>query len=765
MTFFYDLNKRLANIAKTEQLNEDQQVTEKYMGFSKLEKDIAKRGDVRDPAAVAASIGRKKYGQEKFQKAAAAGKKLGEQDLQEKWDEPTRVAPSEKGKYKGKTKAELKKQYDRLKASGPHKKGSPEFGRMRELAFAIRAKSDWGKVDEAPNEGNEFSGALAKAKATGAKEFEVDGKTYPVKESELEEGYLDFMDKKEMYRKIGADVEGRSDDYTVTFKDGSRKRYQDLDGRRRVTSLEPVDAPEETDDEGRVVKRGRGRPKGSKRSLGAKGPTGRSKLMTREQNVAEGTGNLASIIRANQRDVDAFMRSGDLSDSLYNVLFDYYMDEMPYGTAKARTGDPYEWISDRFHDDMGGGVTEDYDKDEYDEEGEMAKSQSRTIEDAARELQAMLGDNENMPEWVQKKINLAKEYIDSARDYLKANRPEQDMDESALQAYLGKKKYGEQGMKALQKAGREGASKEKMAKIRASHDKLDEVEIDEKAVSKAQRAAAGIAHAARKGEIPKSELRGASKEMAKMPAGELKKFAKTKEKGLPKKVREEDKEDVEETTTAGSVAPSAAEPKTSKGGMTFGKGIYDSFNRQVEDMIAESMSINASDSTEGGKSLTVTASDEDALKLAAMLKMAGLNSMRSDPEPEGGCGAMEEAYGDVDPTENQPDYPTNTEVSDDALQYSGGLNRPKSTGQTTVPVIASQLDRQVSEETEEIDEVARMREMAGLGEAAKPDFPDIDDDGDEKESIAKAAKDKEKEEEEVNEAVASSLWDLYKRIA
>jgi hypothetical protein len=48
------------------------------------------------------------------------------------------------------------------------------------------------------------------------------------------------------------------------------------------------------------------------------------------------------------------------------------------------------------------------------------------------------------------------------------------VDESGLQAYLGKKKYGEQGMKALQKAGREGASKEKMARIRAKHDKMDE---------------------------------------------------------------------------------------------------------------------------------------------------------------------------------------------------------------------------------------------------------------------------------------------------
>ena len=51
---------------------------------------------------------------------------------------------------------------------------------------------------------------------------------------------------------------------------------------------------------------------------------------------------------------------------------------------------------------------------------------------------------------------------------------ESQVEESGLQAYLGKKKYGETGMKALQKAGREGASKEKMAMIRAKHDKMDE---------------------------------------------------------------------------------------------------------------------------------------------------------------------------------------------------------------------------------------------------------------------------------------------------
>lgn len=68
-------------------------------------------------------------------------------DLNEKWGKPTKVSPEEKGKYEGKTKAELLKSYNALKKSGPHKKGSKEYGRMRELAFAIRAKSGWGKVE------------------------------------------------------------------------------------------------------------------------------------------------------------------------------------------------------------------------------------------------------------------------------------------------------------------------------------------------------------------------------------------------------------------------------------------------------------------------------------------------------------------------------------------------------------------------------------------------------------------------------------------
>jgi hypothetical protein len=47
-----------------------------YLGFNKLKAKISARGGVRNPGAVAAAIGRKKYGKKKFQKAAASGSSL-----------------------------------------------------------------------------------------------------------------------------------------------------------------------------------------------------------------------------------------------------------------------------------------------------------------------------------------------------------------------------------------------------------------------------------------------------------------------------------------------------------------------------------------------------------------------------------------------------------------------------------------------------------------------------------------------------------------
>lgn len=46
-----------------------------YMGFKKVEA-AAKASGARDPGAVAASIGRKKYGKAKYQEYAAKGKSM-----------------------------------------------------------------------------------------------------------------------------------------------------------------------------------------------------------------------------------------------------------------------------------------------------------------------------------------------------------------------------------------------------------------------------------------------------------------------------------------------------------------------------------------------------------------------------------------------------------------------------------------------------------------------------------------------------------------
>ena len=244
----------------------------------------------------------------------------------------------------------------------------------------------------------------------------------------------------------------------------------------------------------------------------------------------------------------------------------------------------------------------------------------------------------------------------------------------------------------------------------------DDEQVNEKAVSKKQQKFMGMVHAAQKGKKPASkEVAKTAKSMGKKDAED---FASTKHKGLPEKKKPEDKKKEKEvdesSTTAGSVAPSAG----GKGSMSFGKGIYDSMNRELEQMISESMNIsmNMTNDTHDGpsKSLTVTATDEDAVYLGKLLKMSGIGG-----ESGGcGCGSSPCSCGSnaevVD--ENSPDWPTNTETSDNALQYAGGLNKPKSTGQSTVPVLASQDDRQHSYAEAEEDALHRMMEMAGMSQ-------------------------------------------------
>jgi hypothetical protein len=612
MSFFYDLNKKLDSIRATPE------VTHKQLN----------EGTATE-SAFQAAIGKKKYGDEGMKALQKAGRDNASaktmstiRNKYDKYDEGMMDTVKTMGK-------KVAGGINRLVGHGSdedmikdlqRKSGAPVTGKKPNFADKIaNAKKE---VDEML--GDVAAEAMRSALSPKQKKIDMnkngklDANDFAMLRKGAKSGSKDEMDEENAFTahkrpsadrpKVGSIERGHKHDIKHTATGRIVTRRVDDQGNS-------VGADDDSETSGE--KRGRGRPKGTKQSIGAKGPSGRSKLMTKEGDV-------------------------DVTD-----------------------------------------------QGEYDQEGDMAKDDIKTIVRHAQALSKVLGDNDNLPEWVQSKLAKIEGMMISIDEYMQ---------------------------------NQEGDG--------------DEEPIAEKAVSKQQQKFMGMAHAMQKGE----KIKGASKELKKvaqtMKPKDTEDFAKTKHKGLPDKVKSKKKEeDVEESTTSGSVATSTA-TTGSKGGV-FGKGIYDSMNRELENMIAESMSINMSDSTEGGKSLTVTATDEDAMKLAMMLKSAGVGGHDHDMH-----SGMAEA---VD--ENSPDWPTNTEQADSNFGYSGGLNKPKTDvagdGQTTIPNTAVH--------TQDEDALRRMMEMAGLAEAAKPDFLDMDKDGDKEESMKDAVKDKE--EDTVDESI------------
>jgi hypothetical protein len=681
MTFFYDLNKRLAQLASKQDAEQISKDAKASAPKSQLAEAVAEAGYSAKAGRAGKDLGKPGKNFSKIAKGAAerygskaagervAGAVLNKLRAKESVDEGQMKQMMHKDAERMSREKFVEKYpgegYFWDKISGPVDEsalqayiGDKKYGKtgMDALRKAGREgaskdkmsqiRNRYNKMDEADmEEGNAFTAALAKTPKGG--KFKVGNKEF-TDTSDLEEGFADmnaWLASREKEKGTG-----KFDRKERILPSGMKATTYT---RKPETFDDPETDPEAT---GGAPKR-RGRPKGKD-----KGP---------ERVTAKSYKYKAGRPAKTKEDLDS----------------DGVMMTRPSNMS-----------------------SEGVDHGEYDREGDMAKEQMHTIMSAAKELHSILRDEENLPEWVQKKITLAKEYIDTARDYMLTQHAE----------------------------------------------RAEEQPIAEKAVSVAQRRAAGIAHAAQKGEIPKKELRGASKEMAKMPTGELKKFAKTKETGLPKKIKKADegkgdgnlannakpydkvtqgdvvagrlgkdemggkkkKEDkVDETTVAGSVATAPAVAKKSAGGMQFGKGVYEGFDNQVESMITEGMNIsvnmNAGEDGQTRKSITVSADGEEADQLAALLKMAGLQGQAEEACDTCGtapCGCeqtVDEAYGDTDETLNDPDWPTNTETlaADPELRtYSGGLNGPKSTGQTTVPVIASQLRRQVSmEESAELE--------------------------------------------------------------
>jgi len=606
MTFFYDLNKKLVALEakhKDEQLAESAPATESK--FSKLAKEIGKNPKVKNPAAVAATIGREKYGQKAMTAKSVAGKKKAHEELDEKFEQPVKINPEKKGMFKGKTNAELMKQLSHLKATGPHEKGSEAYTKMKELQFAIRAKSGWGKVSEGTcpschcnpcecvEEGNAFTGKLAHTPKGG--KFKLGNKEFTDTSSLEEADVVSLEDKKAKPDYIDLDGDGDR-------KESMKKAAADKKKSRSAgTAFDPEVAKS-------MFAHKDEHPRHDVKD------TGYSKRYTRKHDQ--------------DMDKDDEVKSNEPKKK-----------GRPNGPAKGperTTKHAYKHKGERK-------VKED---EEYDAEGDMAKGDMHTVIRHARELEKHLRDNDNLPTWVIEKLGQIKGMMTSVSDYIMSEK------ERGIE-----KATGEEGIAIGEKITKKTPAGEIISDFEKSKNK---------------------------------KFAGKSKEERKNQAlGAY--YGMHPEKSKKKK-------EVEETTTAGSVATAPAAPAKS-GGMQFGKGVYESLDRQFKQALTESIQVqeNVEEcgmemSAPSAPSVTVTADGEEAIKLMALLKLAGLT----------GEQAVEEAYGDTDETKNEPDWPTDKETTgnnDEHLRrWSAGLNGPKSTGQTTIPVVASQLRRQTSME-------------------------------------------------------------------
>jgi hypothetical protein len=79
---------------------------------------------------------------------------------------------------------------------------------------------------------------------------------------------------------------------------------------------------------------------------------------------------------------------------------------------------------------MNEAVKDKFDIGEYDQEGDMAKSDLRSILANAKRVHDMLEDDDNLPEWVQSKITKAEDYMSTVANYMEAEMNEEvELDE------------------------------------------------------------------------------------------------------------------------------------------------------------------------------------------------------------------------------------------------------------------------------------------------------------------------------------------------
>jgi len=261
-----------------------------------------------------------------------------------------------------------KKDYD-----GDGKKESPKDEYMGSKDKAIKKAMDKKDLDEETH-GQYLAQKEKEAQSSGKSSFQAFKQTHPVDgkpgvEEEVEEGAMSDLDadkKDKQYKgtqeyhakkkaeKENADKKKAEDEPLEEGFDDLQKYMADKakgtqgggagkkQGTRYGGSLQKDDEGDAEPSADNAPKK-KGRPKKDKFAESAES-TGTM--------LVEGA--LDRITHQYSKEVKDFMTGGDMDDDLFSALYDYYFDDMPYGTKKARDGDPYEWVADRFHSDMGG---------------------------------------------------------------------------------------------------------------------------------------------------------------------------------------------------------------------------------------------------------------------------------------------------------------------------------------------------------------------------------------------------------------------------
>jgi hypothetical protein len=170
---------------------------------------------------------------------------------------------------------------------------------------------------------------------------------------------------------------------------------------------------------------------------------------------------------------------------------------------------------------------------------------------------------------------------------------------------------------------------------------------------------------------------------------------------------EDDSDDEDDEKESDDDSDKEDKPKKDTSGTPYGKSVYESaFKKSLNSQLNESINMNTSQDSDGKKSVTVTASDEDADKLGELLKMAGLFSSEGYSSVCQNCGGIHEAnacgadHVDEDLANSPDEVYTDADYMTQTL--SGGLNGPKS-DQTTNGIV--KLDRVAGQ----IEEAAKTR--------------------------------------------------------